>query len=749
LVQNGSLKESPVSDRSRVAIREGLVIVFWILGLLTLLSLISFNPLDPGFFSKSYGNFSKIPVNWVGSLGSYYADLLVGAFGFAALLFPFIFIYTGWKVLYDKSLYPLLLWFSLLLSMSVLFSILIGEVNPFLWGQSASVHSGGLTGIVVGSLLSTWMGAIGALCVALLWFLLSLAFLFGFSPLSPFRAAVSPFRKFAENRRLKKERNRKEKEKQGNIEEVRKKWLLKAEDDKKTAPPIKTKDKPFSRSDDDDLDAPPLPLEAEEESDYKFPPTDLLDPPLSKVQYDDKQLMAQARQIEEKLSEFDIPGEVLEIHPGPVVTIYEFKPAAGVKFSRVVQASEDLAIRIKKEHVRIDRMTGKATIAVEIANEDRELIAFRELVESEPFKRNTSKLPLAMGKLADGTPYVSSLTEMPHLLVAGTTGSGKSVGINALINSILFRSRPDEVKFIMIDPKQVELKIYEGLPHLLVPVVTDVKKAANALSWVLKEMQERYKLFASVQVRSIDQYNRFVKTLTPHGHDEEIPLTKPIPYIVIVIDELYDLMAVVAKEVETAIGRLSAMARAVGIHLIIATQRPSRDVITGVIKSNLPARIAFQVREKLESRLILDQNGAETLEGKGDMLFLPPGSSRVIRIHGGFMSTIETQRVIQYIAKQAPQDFDSVILKEKAAIIDDSAEQSGSYEDPLFKDAVKLVVSTKIATASNLQRKMRLGYARAARLLDNMEEKGIVGPPNGAKSREVLISEEEIDKWME
>ncbi len=728
--------------------RESVVVILWVAGLLALLSLVSYHPLDPGFFSKSVGNFTKIPMNWVGGLGSYLADLLVGLLGFAALLVPVMFFYSGWRVLCGTSLYTLILWGSLAVSLSLLMSVTVGEFNPFLWGQNASVHSGGLCGIVLGALLSAWMGMIGALAVALVWFLLSLAFLFGFSPLSPFRAAASPFRRFLENRRLNKERNRKEKEKQ-EVEEARLKWAQQTEAAKKASPPPKTREKVTAKQEEEEPEARPLPLETDEESDYRLPPSDLLDPPLSKLPYDDKSLLVQAKQIEEKLSEFDIPGEVLEIHPGPVVTIYEFKPAAGVKFSKVVQSSEDLAIRLRKEHVRIDRMSGAATIAVEIPNESRELISFRELVESDHFRKSTTKLPLAMGKLVDGTPYVSSLTEMPHLLVAGTTGSGKSVGINALINSILFRSSPEEVKFIMIDPKQVELKIYEGLPHLLTPVVTDVKKAASALTWVLKEMQERYKLFAAAQVRSIEQYNRFVKTLTPHGHDEAISLTRPIPYIVIVIDELYDLMAVVAKEVETAIGRLSAMARAVGIHLIIATQRPSRDVITGVIKSNLPARVAFQVREKLESRLILDQNGAETLEGKGDMLFLPPGSSRVIRIHGGFLSTIETQRVIQYIARQAPQEFDSVVLKEKSDILSGEADNADNYEDPLFKDAVKLVVSTKIATASNLQRKMRLGYARAARLLDNMEERGIVGPPNGVKSREILISEEEIGKWLE
>lgn len=743
MAYNGKEVESPLSEGYRKIIRETIVIVLWVSSLLTLLSLISYHPLDPGFFSKSFGNFTKVPANLVGNLGSYLADLLMGLFGFSSILFVPALIHCGLRILNRKSFLKTLLWLVLIFGLSTIFSQILGEVSPFFYGIPTKIHSGGVFGIILMAALSNLLGAIGALIASLLLILVAGAFLFGFSPLSPFSKIVSPVQKFLENRKIKRERERKERQTKESQEALKKKVFEKQ--DKEPKEKLIKKNETISE---EEKEALPLPLDAEEDVDYKLPPTDLLDPQPPKPKYDEKILHQLARQIEEKLVEFDIPGEVLEIHPGPVVTIFEFRPAAGVKFSRIVQTSEDLAIRIKKEHVRIDRMGNKATIAIEIPNEERELIAFRELVESDEYKRNISKLPLALGKLVDGTPYVSSLTEMPHLLVAGTTGSGKSVGLNALINSILLRARPDEVKFIMIDPKQVELKIYEGLPHLLTPVVTDVKKAANAFFWVLKEMQERYKLFASVQVRSIEQYNRFIKTLTPNGHDQDIAETKPLPYIVIVIDELYDLMAVVAKEVETAIGRLSAMARAVGIHLVIATQRPSRDVITGVIKSNLPARIAFQVREKLESRLILDQNGAETLEGKGDMLFLPPGSSRVIRIHGGYISTVETQRVIQYISSQAEPSFDSVVLKDRGFTTPASESEEQTYEDPLFKEAVKLVVTSKVATASNLQRRMRLGYARAARLLDMMEEKGIVGPVNGAKPREILISEEEIEKWL-
>jgi S-DNA-T family DNA segregation ATPase FtsK/SpoIIIE len=732
--------ESPVDNSSKMILRESFVIILWVMSLLCLFSIISYNPLDPGFFSKSFGNFSKVPSNLVGNLGSYIADLLMTLFGLSSLLVSFILIDAGYCLLKKKPFYRFVFWIFLLLGLSSLFSTVLGEINPFFWGMSSTLHSGGLIGILIETFLNFLIGPIGNVIVSLLIILISASFILGFSPFKPFKSLLIPFKKYFEKRKIKKERERKEKQQKESAELLKKRLTGKSD----AKPPIKIEQKEEKK---DDLFT--LPLEIDEDENYKLPPTDLLDPPSPKPPIDEKSLLIYAREIEEKLREFDIPGEVLEMHSGPVVTIFEFKPAAGVKYSRVVLAAEDLAIRLKKDHIRIDRMGGKATIAIEVPNDQRELISFRELVESDQYRRNPSKLSLALGKLVDGTPYITNLTEMPHLLVAGTTGSGKSVGINALINSILLKAKPDDVKFIMIDPKQVELKIYEGLPHLLTPVVTDVKKAANALAWALREMQERYKTFAAVQVRSIEQYNRFIKTLTPNGHDEDIGLTKPLPYIVIVIDELYDLMAVVSKEVETAIGRLSSMARAVGIHLVIATQRPSRDVITGVIKSNLPARISFQVREKIESRLILDQNGAETLEGKGDMLFLPPGSSRVIRIHGGFISTVETQKVIQYIKSQAEPSFDSVVIKDKGITTPSGELEEETYDDPLFKDAVKLVVSTKIATATNLQRKLRLGYARAARLLDMMEEKGIVGPVNGAKPREILISEEEIEQWLQ
>jgi DNA segregation ATPase FtsK/SpoIIIE, S-DNA-T family len=435
-----------------------------------------------------------------------------------------------------------------------------------------------------------------------------------------------------------------------------------------------------------------------------------------------------------------------------VVTIYEFRTGPSIKYNRVISFADDLALTLKADHVRMDRVGGTSHIGIEVPNADREIIAFREIVESPEFRSLHGRLPLALGKGVNGKPFVTTLDQMPHLLVAGTTGSGKSVGINVLIHSILYRSGPDEVKFILIDPKQVELKVYEGLPHLLTPVITDVKKAANALNWAVREMGERYKMLASCKVRTIDQFNQYLAQAQSHAPDAPLQdssgaILKPLPTIVIIIDELYDLMAAVAKEVETAIARLSAMARAVGIHLILATQRPSRDVITGVIKSNMPARIAYQVREKLESRLILDQNGAETLEGKGDMLFLPAGTGRVTRVHGAFLSNTETQKVLQYLCRASKPDYNTAVLKDPpggGGVGPDGESGGGEDADPLYEDALKLVVRTGVASASNLQRRMRIGYARAARLLDIMERNGVVGPADGAKPREIFVTPDEV-----
>ena len=385
---------------------------------------------------------------------------------------------------------------------------------------------------------------------------------------------------------------------------------------------------------------------------FMLPPPTLLDPPKPEQKIDERELMESARLLGEKCREFAVEGSVVQIHPGPVVTTFEFKPDAGVKYSKVTGLSDDLCLAMQAESVLIDRIPGKSTVGIQIPNANREAISLRELLESDVYTRTASKLTLALGKTIHGEPFMADLATMPHLLIAGSTGTGKSVGLNSMLTSLLYRATPDDVRLIMIDPKRLELGMYEDIPHLLTPVVVEPKKAANALRWAVREMEERYKTLAAFGVRNIEQYNRNVRAMLESKDLPEGDPPRPLPFIVVVVDELADLMMVAGNEVEESICRLAQMARAVGIHLILATQRPSVDVITGLIKANLPSRISFRVSSKIDSRTILDSNGAEQLLGRGDMLFLPPASSRHIRLHGPYISEQESARLASFLRKQ-------------------------------------------------------------------------------------------------
>jgi S-DNA-T family DNA segregation ATPase FtsK/SpoIIIE len=450
--------------------------------------------------------------------------------------------------------------------------------------------------------------------------------------------------------------------------------------------------------------------------------------------------MTCARRIVDKCAEFGMGGQILHVHPGPVVTTYELKPDAGIKLSRIVNLEDDLAMALRAETIRIDRIPGKSTIGIEVPNSRREVITFRELAESDVFEESRSRLTMILGKTIDGAPYVADLARMPHLLIAGSTGSGKSVCLNAMITSVLYKARPEEVKLIMVDPKMLELGMYADIPHLLTPVVTNPKLAANALKWAVREMEERYACLAQCGVRNIEQYNAWVEKNTRDG---ERPKTRegedhsPLPFVMIVIDELADLMMIAAGDVEDSICRLAQMARAVGIHLILATQRPSVDVITGVIKANLPARIAMRVASKVDSRTILDSNGAEQLLGKGDMLFLPAGSSRLLRLHGPYLSETETEAICDYLRNQRTPTYDESVCEDPSS---EKGERGGSEkDDDLFEAAARLVVERGEASVSYLQRRLKVGYSRAARLVDMLEDDGIVGPSEGSKVRQVLV----------
>jgi S-DNA-T family DNA segregation ATPase FtsK/SpoIIIE len=493
---------------------------------------------------------------------------------------------------------------------------------------------------------------------------------------------------------------------------------------------------------------------AKENPHYKLPAPSMLMEGMRSQKIDEDELKQRAKAIEEKCLEFDVMGRVTQINPGPVVTTFEFKPEAGIKYSRIIGLTEDLCLALQAESILIERIPGKSTIGIEVPNLNRQTIALREIIEAPEFTNSPSKLTLAMGRDLHGRIRITDLAAMPHLLIAGSTGTGKSVFINSLMMSILYKATPDDVKMVLIDPKRLELNLYENIPHLIAPVVTDPKVASNVLRNATREMENRLKLLAQKGVRNIEQYNRTFQKAQSMSLFDNVEETehKPLPYLVIIIDELADLMMVDTNNVEESITRLAQMARAVGIHLILATQRPSVDVITGLIKANFPARISFRVASKVDSRTILDSNGSESLLGRGDMLYLPAGSARLHRIHGPLVSEDEIVSVCDFWRAQAQAKYQEELLeapkdengKAEGGVDGDDPEGAEDVDDALYQDAIRVVCDAGRASTSTLQRRLRIGYGRAARLIDIMEKDGIVGPPDGTKPREVLKNR----NWM-
>ena len=489
-----------------------------------------------------------------------------------------------------------------------------------------------------------------------------------------------------------------------------------------------------------DAEAKQVTLAPRSVSGFSLPPSTLLHRSDESQIVREEDLRSQARILVEKCAEFDVRGQVVQINPGPVVTTFEFRPEAGVKYSRVTGLAEDLCLAMRAESILIERMAGKSTVGIQVPNHDRETIWLRDVIEAENFTETKSKLTLAMGKDINGRIVTADLATMPHVLIAGSTGSGKSVAINAMIMSVLYKATPQQVRLILVDPKRVELGMYEGIPHLFTPIITEPKLAANALRNAVREMERRLKLLASRSVRNIDQYNKLFDNQTPSLFDEG-ETEEPLPHMIIIIDELADLMMLDKANVEEAITRLAQMARAVGIHLVLATQRPSVDVITGLIKANVPTRISFRLATKVDSRTILDSNGAEALLGRGDMLFLPPGTSRLQRLHAPFVTEKEIAAVVGFWKSQGEAQYVQGFLEsprdEKGRDLDAEPED-GDGNDELFEDAVRLVLEFGKASTSLLQRRLRIGYGRAAHLIDMMERDGIVGPADGSKPREIL-----------
>lgn len=744
-------------------LNEAVGLLLFTLTILILLSLVSYHPTDPSFSTSRNPLGEGSIENFIGEFGSTVSDLLLQILGYPAFLIPVVFSVFGWKWLRSRQIENPWIKGAGVLCLMGSTCALGNLLFPYHLGLGWSLKAGG----VIGDLLADWLKSrfnfTGSLILALSLFFISLyvSTTFSFSTAVVWIDKRFAFAKVWQERWKDWRRSREKKKERIRLEEKVKReerGVFKTETviaqsvaevkEHGVASARRIPREPSPR----DMDfADPGPHITEKRvtvekarviargtKDFIFPSVNMLRPPTGQEAVNEKELLLRANQIMEKCKEFDVHGQVHQIHPGPVVTTYEFKPEAGVKYSRITNLVDDLCLALKAESVRIDRLPGKSTVGVEVPNTHRETIFLREIIESAEFQNSTSKITMALGKDIVGKIVVADLAKMPHLLIAGQTGSGKSVAVNAMIISILFKASPEDVKLIMVDPKRLELGLYEDIPHLLTPVVTEPKRASNALKWATNEMENRYKLLATVGVRNIEQYNAlFKKPKTLELFPEESSVEKkPLPFIVIVIDELADLMMVASKDVEDSIMRLAQMARAVGIHLIVATQRPSVDVLTGVIKANFPSRISFRVAQKVDSRTILDQMGAQQLLGKGDMLFIPPGSSKMVRVHAPFVSEEETAEIVKHLKSMAQPVYNQSILEESG----DTREQSQVDEevDEMYNEAVRIVVEMGKASTSTLQRRLRLGYGRAARLIDMMERDGIVGPADGSKPREVL-----------
>jgi DNA segregation ATPase FtsK/SpoIIIE, S-DNA-T family len=748
----------PQSTLSR-RISEFLGVALFALALIWLISLVTYEPTDPVWFFTT--DAVHPPANFVGRVGAFLSELSFQLLGYAAYLIPAAMAWAGWYYFWCQpfdAIYTKAFGIALLLACSSAFlSLVFGSAEV----SGKTFEAGGSIGAWLGAWSAEYFNRTGSIIVILTFIVLSVILSTQFSFGRMFATASQGSRDLSARSvgflRGWLEDRRKQKQRQEVIAKHTKKATV-ALAGVKEPPKAPQEESPAAAATVTKKRAtiaPPLPLPEPEpmkvprrQGAFTLPPLSLLDPAKAEQKIDERELMDAARQLEEKCREFAVEGQVAQIHPGPVVTTFEFKPEAGVKYSKITSLADDLCLAMQAESVLIDRIPGKSTVGIQIPNPNREAISLRDLLQSDAYERSASKLTLALGKTIHGEPYVTDLATMPHLLIAGSTGTGKSVGLNAMLTSILYRATPDDVRLIMIDPKRLELGMYEDIPHLLTPVVVDPKKASNAVRWAVREMEERYKTLAAEGVRNIEQYNRNIRLVLEETGNKDPDGPKPLPFIVVVIDELADLMMVARNEVEESIARLAQMARAVGIHLILATQRPSVDVITGLIKANLPSRISFRVSSKIDSRTILDGNGAEQLLGKGDMLFLPPASSRCIRLHGPYISEQESARLASFLRKQGKPIFDDSITAED----EKSAADGLQFEkDELYDDAARIVVSSGQVSISYLQRKLRIGFSRAARLVDMMEAEGLVSPGAGGKPREVLVDKnyfEEVDAQL-
>jgi S-DNA-T family DNA segregation ATPase FtsK/SpoIIIE len=724
-------KSKAKSQRHAEPIRKEIWgIIFLLVALILGVSLFSYHPADPLFWLKA-GQAGKAH-NLFGTVGAHLAGGIFFLLGFSSFWLVAIFLILAFLSFRGHTpsspIKSIIAGLILIFSFSGILSLQLPKASVYRGGE---VMSGGLAGVHIAEFMKGFLNYFGAYVLLTAIFLISLmvcthiSFGWVFSRITLWLGSI--IRRIREFFMKKRERRRKKRVRKEIIKQEKVKPKLKVTIVEPQAEPLKQPEQesfPFMNV----------------VGEFRLPSLDLLNelPGEKETEIQRESLEMNARLLERKLVDFGVEGEVVEILPGPVITMYEFKPAPGIKISKVASLSDDLALALRAPSTRIVApIPGKAASGIEIPNNKREHVFLHEILSSQAYKSSTYRLTIALGKDITGTSFVSDLTKMPHLLVAGATGTGKSASLNAMVNSLLFKLSPDMVRFLMIDPKRIELTVYNDIPHLLYPVVTEPKEATKALRWTVREMERRYTLLSDRGVRNIEAYNRRVlKEKKTKRTDSSGGTMERLPYVVVVIDELADLMMTSSREVEEAITRLAQMARAAGIHLIIATQRPSVDVLTGIIKANFPARISFQVSSKVDSRTILDTIGAENLLGDGDMLFMPPGVGRITRIHGAYISEEELKRVTDFLREQMKPDYDSTMLTQL-----DQEEEMDEDEielDEKYDKAVDLVIQSGQASISMLQRRLRVGYNRAARMIEVMEKEGIVGPSDGVRPREVF-----------
>jgi S-DNA-T family DNA segregation ATPase FtsK/SpoIIIE len=754
----GSVPAGPAVN----ALREATLWALSALSVIMLVALVSYDPRDPGFSHTGDGG----PVrNQIGSGGAWFADVSYSLFGAPAFLLPVMAGLAGW-LLFTVRRAPGPLDRALLTTRLVGFLLTLltscGLATLHFGGGVLPQSAGGALGELVGGGLAASLGLVGATLLLLALWLAAVSIFTGISWLTAMdatgRVVMQGVDRARQLWRQLQERSQMKQAQEERHEVVRAERKKVARKPPPRIEPVVAPPEPSAR-----VQEERQVRMFEQVAPGELPPLSLLDDaPPHGPGYSTEALEAMSRLVELKLRDFGVEVEVVSVHPGPVVTRFELNPAPGVKVSQISGLAKDLARSLSAVSVRVvEVIPGKSTVGLEIPNESRELVTLGDIIRSKPYEEMPSPLTLALGKDISGKSVVADLQRMPHLLIAGTTGSGKSVGINAMILSLLYKARPDEVRLIMVDPKMLELSVYQGIPHLLCPVVTDMKDAANALRWCVVEMDRRYRLMAALGVRNIGGYNRKIRQAAEKGEAILDPIAAPspdggppqaakpleaMPFVVVVIDELADLMMIVGKKVEELIARLAQKARAAGIHMIVATQRPSVDVITGLIKANIPCRIAFQVSAKVDSRTILDQGGAESLLGHGDMLFMAPGTAAPLRVHGAFVSDHEVHRIAaQLKGAGEPQYVDEVLEGPSIAIPGISGEpaagdggEGDGEADPLYDQAVRIVAETRRASVSGIQRRLKIGYNRAARLVETMEQAGLVGPLQSNGFREVL-----------